>query len=159
MRKFFYLLFNKVEKIYILSPKNFYFYLPLFFFNIKFFGLCVNGINGYKRPNLLLRRFLYKSAINDRETTKKRKSTQLLQFELTSNDEVNNIDFNLKLDFPKSDVLKKYLPNDYLLIHYKKKIFEALGWGIHGLEVILTELKKYSSNIILIKDNLCIQKK
>ena len=34
----FYLLKNKITKIYILTPKNFYFYLPFFFRNIKFFG-------------------------------------------------------------------------------------------------------------------------
>ena len=75
-----------------------------------------------------------------------------MQLELTSSDKIGNADFNLKLDLSKSDVLRKYLPNNYLLIHYKKKIFEELGWGTNGLEVILTELKKYSSNIILIKD-------
>ena len=37
-----YLLKNKISNIYILTPKNFYFYLPLLFRNIKFFGLCIN---------------------------------------------------------------------------------------------------------------------
>ena len=58
-----YLMFNKIHEIYILSPKNFYFYLPLFFFGIKFFGLCVDGASGNKRPNLFLRKFLYKFII------------------------------------------------------------------------------------------------
>ena len=43
---FFNLIKNKIDKVYILSPKNFYFFLPLFFFKIKFFGLCFNGVNG-----------------------------------------------------------------------------------------------------------------
>ena len=149
---FFYLFSNKIEKVYILSPKNFYFYLPLFFFGIKFFGLCVDGASGNKRPNLFLRKFLYKFIINDRETTKKRKSTQLLQLELVNENKIDNINFGHKLDILKSDKLKKYLPNDYLLIHYKKRFFEELGWGVNGLESILIELKQYNSNIVLIKD-------
>ena len=41
----FYLLKNKISNIYILTPKNFYFYLPFLFRNIKFFGVCINGPN------------------------------------------------------------------------------------------------------------------
>ena len=67
---FFYLIKNKIEKVYILSPKNFYFFLPLFFLKIKFFGLCINGINGYRRPNFFFRKLLFKYVINDRETKK-----------------------------------------------------------------------------------------
>ena len=149
---FFYLLRNKVEKVYILSPKNFYFYLPLFFLRIKFFGLCVNGASGNKRPYLFLRKFLYKFVINDRETKKKRKSTQLLQLELVSKNKVDNVNFNFKLGISKSDKLKKYLPNDYLYIHYKKFFFEELSWGVKGLESILVELKRRNLNIVLTKD-------
>ena len=149
---FFYLVVNKVDKIYILSPKKFYFYLPLFFFNIKFFGLCVNGIHGYKRPNLFLRKFLYKFVINNRETIGKRKSIQLLQFELTNKDKQSLVNLDFKLDIPKSDKLNKYLPKNYLLIHYKKKVSDKLRWGVKELDLILDELKKYNLNIVLIKD-------
>ena len=149
---FFYLFSNKVEKVYILSPKNFYFFLPLFFLKTKFFGLCVNGVRGNKRPYLFLRKFLYKFVINDRETTKKRKPTRLLQFELVSKNKFDDINFNFKLDILKSDKLKKYLPNDYLLVHYKKFFFEELSWGVKGLEKILIELKRHNLNIVLTKD-------
>ena len=47
---FKFLLINKIEKLYILSPKNYYFYLPLFFKKIKFYAICVNGVNNYRRP-------------------------------------------------------------------------------------------------------------
>ena len=62
----FFLIKNKVSKVYILSPKGFYFYLPLLFWRIKFYAICVNGINNYKRPNSFLRKFLFKFEINDR---------------------------------------------------------------------------------------------
>ena len=143
---------NKIEKVYILSPKNYYFYLPLFFPSISFFGLCINGQNGYKRPNIFLRKFLYKFVINDRETTFKRKSTQNLQLELAGETEIDNKFFLKNLVSAHSENLTKYLPEDYILIHYKKKIFEELNWGIDELQNILTELKKHSSNVVLIKD-------
>ena len=88
--------------------------------------------------------YLYKFIINDRETTKKRKSIRLQQFELINENKIDKIDFDLKLDISISDKLKKYLPKDYLLIHYKKFLFEELGWGTDGLELILIELKKYN---------------
>ena len=143
---------NSFKKIYILSPKNFSFYLPLLFIRTKFYGICMNGVNGYRRPNFLLRKFLFKFLINDRGTLKKRKSIQLLQYELT-NEGLNsqqNIDF--KLHVPKSDNLKKYLPNNYLLVHFKKRVAAKLGWGINELNSIFNQLKKYDSNIVLIKD-------
>ena len=162
---FVFLIKNDFKKIYILSPKNFYFYLPLLFIRKKFYGICMNGVNGYRRPNFLLRKFLFKFLINDRGTLKKRKSIQLLQYELTDEglETKKNIDF--KLDVPKSDNLKTYLPNNYLLVHFKKKVAAKLGWGIDELDSILNQLKKYNSNIILIKDiekdelNLIFRKK
>jgi len=147
-----FLIKNKFKKIYILSPKNFYFYLPLLFIRTKFYGICMNGVNGYRRPNFLLRKFLFKFLINDRETFNRRKSIQLLQYELTNEglDSKQNIDF--KLHVPKSDNLKKYLPNNYLLVHFKKRVAAKLGWGINELNSIFNQLKKYDSNIVLIKD-------
>ena len=120
---FLYLFANKIEKIYILSPKNFYFYLPIFFFKIKFFGLCVNGPGGHRRPYSFLRKLLHKFVINDRETIQKRKSTQLLQLELINTNKVDSINSSPNLDIPISNKLKNFLPNNYLLIHFKKKNF------------------------------------
>ena len=53
-----FLIKNNLQKIYILSPKNFYFYLPLLFIRTKFYGICLNGVNGYRRPNQFLRKFI-----------------------------------------------------------------------------------------------------
>ena len=149
---FIYLLINNVDKVYILAPKNFYFYLPMFFFKIKFFGLCVNSRVNKKRPSLFLRKFLYKFIVNDRETRNRRKSTQLLQLNLVSEKKDYDISLDYSSDIKKSKILQKYLPSDYILIHYKKKFFEELNWGVDGLDLILNELKKYASNIVLTKD-------
>jgi len=149
---FLYIFTNKIEKVYILSPKNFYFYLPIFFLRIKFFGLCVNGPGGYRRPYSFLRKLLHKFVINDRETIQKRKSTQLLQLELINANKVSNTNTNLNFNTPKLNKLKNFLPSNYLLIHFKKKIFDELNWGTDGLELMLAELRKYNYNVVLIKD-------
>jgi len=162
---FFYFLSNKIEKVYILSPKNFYFYMPIIFLRIKFYALCVKGLRNYKRPNLLLRKLLFKFVVNDRETRSKRPSIQYLQLKLTSEDKVDNESFNFQANINKSDSLKKYLPSNYLLFHFKRAIGNKLGWGLEELEVILNQLTKYQKNVILIKDiekdesNIILRKK
>ena len=160
-----YLLTNKLQKIYIMSPKNFYFYLPLLFTRTNFFGLCMNGINGYRRPSFFLRKFLYKFVINDRETRQKRKSVQSLLLELTNKDLEIKKSLDFELNIPMSNMLKKYLPKNYMLVHFKKKVAAKLGWGAEELNLILNHLKKYIPNIVLIKDiekdelNLIFRKK
>ena len=45
IKLFLFIFNNKVSKIYILTPKSFYFLLPPIFKKIKFYGLCINGPN------------------------------------------------------------------------------------------------------------------
>ncbi len=101
------LLFNSIYSIYILTPKNFYFYLPFFFRKIKFYAICLNSVNNYKRPNIFLRKYLYKYSINDRGTHYKRKSTMELQNDLTK-----DLNFKKKLGWGYNE-LKKLL-NEFL---------------------------------------------
>ena len=56
---FFDILKNKYEKVYILTPKSFYFILPFFFKNIKFYAIVYDGKKNL-RPPLFLRKYLYK---------------------------------------------------------------------------------------------------
>ena len=42
------------EKVYILSPKSFYFFLPLIFRRIKFYAICINNINNFNEIYSLL---------------------------------------------------------------------------------------------------------
>ena len=149
---FYFFFRTKISQVYILRPKNFFFLLPLLFFfkKIKFYGLCLDGTNNYKRPNNFLRKFLTKFVINDRGTLKKRISREMLQLNLVNNDlkifPEENYNFNL------SSILKKILPSNYCLIHYKKIIFEDLGWGRDGLNKIINEILKYYQNVVLIND-------
>ncbi len=150
IKLFLFLLFNKIFKIYILAPKNFYYFLPLFFFNTKFYAVCVDNLNGYKRPSPFLRKFLHKYVINDRSAIFKRKSTSDIQNELTYNANTKNNKFVINVHL--SSNLKKYLPSDYIYFHAKKKILKELGWGIHELKLLFNEFLKYSENIVITKD-------
>ena len=82
IRLFLFIQKSNISKVYILTPKVFYFWLPLIFKKIKFYGLCVNGINNYKRPLEFLRTYLFKYVINNRSAIFKRDSTEMIQYEL-----------------------------------------------------------------------------
>ena len=147
---FFFILFNNIFKIYILAPKNFYYYLPIFFFKTKFYAICVDNIEGYKRPSTFLRKFLHQYVINDRSAQFKRKSTSKIQNELTMNKSVKHEEIKISADL--NDKLKKHLPNNYMYFHAKRKILKELGWGIEELKLLFTELLKYSDYVVLTKD-------
>ena len=142
---------NDINNVYILAPKNFYYYLPIVFKKIKFYAICVNNINNYRRPSLYLRKFLFKYKINDREKIFKRDSIYLIQDKLTS---VNNINFDFKfaVNPKKKDELTKHLPKKYIYFQYKKKICDALGWGLEELQILFSELCNYYENVVFTRD-------
>ena len=116
---FFYFLFNEVETAYILTPKNFYYYLPFIFRNTKFYAITINGLK--KRPQDFLKKFLYKYVEIDRLNIKKRKSSydiqeSLIETNLTYN-YLNNVSANThQFDYPKNYVffiIKKIYSKNY----------------------------------------------
>ena len=147
----FFLTKNDINNVYILAPKNFYYYLPIVFKKIKFYAICINNINNYRRPSLFLRKFLFKYGINDREKIFKRDSIYSLLDKLTS---VNNINSNFKLavNVKKKDDLIKYLPKKYIYFQYKKKICEPLGWGLKELQILFGEFCNYYENVVFTRD-------
>jgi hypothetical protein len=149
---FCFFLVNDISKAYILAPKSFYFLLPSIFRKTKFYGLCINGCNNYKRPPEFLRKYLFKYVINDRSAIFKRDSTEMIQYELTKNINQLNIESKININIEVSDVLKKYLPKDYCYFHLKKQRLDSLGWGISEIKLLLDELLKYSPNVVITKD-------
>tara|TARA_B100000686_G_scaffold351627_1_gene450933 strand:+ start:917 stop:1942 length:1026 start_codon:yes stop_codon:yes gene_type:complete len=145
----FFLLNSNVNKAYILSPKNFYFFLPFLFRKIKFYGICVNNVKNYKRPHEFLRKYLYKYEINDRGKAFKRESSRTIQKKLTYEGH-NEYKFNINVK--KSEILQNFLPNDYIFFHFKKKIFNELNWKYKELELLFREFHKYCNNIVITKD-------
>ncbi len=147
----FFILKNKISNIYILTPKKFYFYLPLLFRNIKFFGLCVNGPNNYKRPSLFLRKKLFRYVVNDREANFKREHTTKIQTDLTYKEGFNqNNDIEIKVKI--SDFLKKNLPNNYVYFHLKKNITDKLNWNINDLYKLFNFLLENYDHVIFTRD-------
>ena len=150
IRLIFFLAKKDIQNVYILSPKNFYYFLPLIFRKKNFYAICIDNLNNYKRPNLFLRKFLFKYEINDRGKIFRRDSTIKLQDNLTSS--INKKKFTFDLKITKSEIQKRHFPANYIFFHYKKKIFTELNWKYTELEILLNELSTFCGNIILTKD-------
>ncbi len=140
---------SKISNVYILTPKNFYFYLPFLFRKIKFYGLCVNGPKKYRRPNKFLRKFLFKSVINNREAVFKRSHTTKLQLELV--DEKDDYFIKAQNYIPKKKI-NYLLPNDYIYFHYKEDIISRLSWNLDDIKIFFDEILKFHKNIIFTRD-------
>ena len=145
----YFLYTSKISDIYILTPKNFYYYLPYIFRNINFHALCINGPNNYKRPYQYLRKFLYKYVINDRSAIYKREHTSEIQNKLTLK---NNLHSKKEILVNGSDYLKSHLPNNYIYFHIKKSIIDKLSWDISSLRLLFEHLLRYYDYVIFTKD-------
>ncbi len=150
IKLFFFFLFRKIDKTFILAPKQFYFYLPVLFRKIKFYAICVNNINKYKRPKEFLRKYLFKYKINHRDAIFKRKPTADLQFSLCSEDIEKKKNFNFNPHISAN--LKEKLPDKYIYFHLKKKIADDLGWEIKELNILFNKFTEFYPNVILTKD-------
>ncbi len=129
---------NNYEEIYILTPKNFYFFLPFFFRKTKFFAIVYNSQNKL-RPINFLRNYLYKYKIVYRNKINK-KSYRELQIDLLG----ENISYddtykNLNIPTITTDKLN-LLPNNFILFQFKYIFFERLGWGNDEIVKILNSL-------------------
>ena len=145
---FFYIARNNINEIFILTPKNFFFYLPVFFKKIKFYAICINDLNNYKRPNNFLRKKLNKIVINDRSANYKRPSIESLQNELIGNYYVQKY----KLHFPNIQNNDRIYKKDYIYFHLKQKRFDRLNWTLEDLKKMLNVFLKYNDKVIITRD-------
>ena len=138
----FYILTNKIDTIYILTPKNFYYYLPFFFRKIKFYGITIKSSRN--RPNNFFLKYLFKYVVLDRVKIKKRASSYIIQenlIEYTS--EINNLS-------QKSNISHnlKY-PKKYIYFHYKHAFFnKLLKWELDTISKFLNFLSDKYENIL-----------
>ncbi len=151
LKLIYHLIKNNIRYIYILTPKNFYFYLPLLFRKIKFFGLCIDGHDNYKRPSLFLRKYLFKYVINDRGATYKRSHTTKLQYDLTK-ENVRKMHNDIEIKFKYSDILKENLPTNYAYFHLKKNITDKLNWNTDDLFKLFNFFLDNYENVIFTRD-------
>jgi hypothetical protein len=147
---FFFVFKNNFDEIYILAPKNFYFFLPFIFRKIKFFGVTVNSFKRY-RPNTFLRKFLFKFIVINRKNINKKSSSDM-QLELINDNTL--IDASYKnLDLPYlEDHISTHIPNNYLLVQFKETFFEKIDLLDDNFIYFLNEINKKFKNIVLFSD-------
>ena len=144
-------IFEKYEKIYILSPKNFYFYLPLIS-NSKFFGICIKEKNKI-RPSKFLMKKLHSFVINDRTSKKIDDSIENLTEKISNQKKAQypNI-LNNKPDISK--LLKDnliYLKN-FIHIHYKHVLFKKNGWKLNDFTDLINRISHKGHKVFLTSD-------
>jgi ADP-heptose:LPS heptosyltransferase len=145
---FFFLLFNKIDKIYIFRPKNYFFFLSFVFRKIKFIGICVKN-KGKLRPNKFFLKYLDYYLINDRDANRTRKSIVELQIEAIRFS-TNNLE-NLVNNLDPTNLVNDNLPNNYILVHYKHAVFKQGKWTINNFISLLKKISIFKK-IILITD-------
>jgi len=141
---------NKYDEIYILSPKTFYFFLPLIFRKLKFFAIVYNG-NKRNRPNKFLRKFLFSYKVIFR-TKKNEQSYEKLQIKLLEqNIEIDTNFSNLNIPLISSE-LKSLLPKKFLFFQFRYNFFEDLKWKFDELDKLLSALLTKYENILFCSD-------
>ncbi len=142
LKIFFYLLLNNVETVYILTPKQFYYFLPFFFRKIKFYAITIKSIKS--RPSNFFAKYLYKYSQIDRINIKKRKSSYEIQSEL--------IDTDLNKNYLNNDFLINHsfnYPKNFVFFHYKRNLFEnLLKWNLETTCKFLDFLNTKYENIL-----------
>jgi len=147
---FYDILVNDYKKIYILTPKSFYFILPFIFRNIKFYAIVYDGFER-SRPSNYLRNYLFKYKVIYRNKINK-KSYRQLQNDLLDDDIVLDIQHSA-LFVPKiTKSLKNLLPNKYILFQFRYLFFEQLGWGIDEFDYLISQLSKKYKYILFSSD-------
>ena len=105
---------NNYDEVYILTPKNFYYFLSFIFFKIKFFAITVDGVKRY-RPSLFLRKFLYKFVTINRKQINLKSSSDS-QLDLIADH--NLLDLKCKnLKIPHlENYIRNNIPKEYIFI-------------------------------------------
>ena len=139
----FYLFINNVSDVYILAPKNFYYYLPLIFRKIRFHAICIDSEKS--RPSKFLRKFLYKKCTLFRSNKKKILSVyKVLENLIDYNEKTKNF---VKLEFEKFDFFK--FPKNSTYFHYKHNLFhDKLTWSNNEIKEFINFLAKKRTNIV-----------
>ena len=143
IRIFFYLLFNNISDIYILTPKNFYYYLPPFFRKIKFHGICI--VSNKSRPSNFLKKFLYNYETLYRNNKLKILSVyKVLENLINYKKECENF---VSMNFDKFNFFE--FPKNSTFFHYKHNLFdEKLFWSNLEIKNFIYYLAKKRDYIV-----------
>ena len=150
LKIFIYILLNKFDEIYILTPKNYYYYLPLFFKKIKFFALTVNGVKR-KRPSKYLKNLLHKHVTIDRKKINLKSSSELQQELISENYTVDNLLLNINRPELNSFIIEN-IPNRFIFIQYKESFFNKINLSGENFSHLLNSLIRNDENIVFASD-------
>tara|TARA_B100001540_G_scaffold314750_1_gene340375 strand:- start:1931 stop:2950 length:1020 start_codon:yes stop_codon:yes gene_type:complete len=144
MRIFLFFLNNKIDSVYILKPKLFYFILAFIFRNTKFYGIVIKNNKG-NRPPSFFQKYLYKKVFIDRTKLGKRKSSYDIQLSL-----LDDIKENTKITSSNLNLSNVFLlPDNYFFFHYKDNLFnKLLRWDLEKTNNFIIELSKLSENLV-----------
>ena len=144
------ILVNKYDEVYIISPQKFFFYLPLFFNKIKFYGIVYDGKNRL-RPGYFLRKFLNKFEVVYRNNINKFNYKEL---QLKLIDEKINIDTKFSnLTIPNfSSESKKLIPDKYVFFQFRHLVFDNLNWNLNEFQKIINLLSSKYEYVLFSSD-------
>ena len=147
----FYLLKNKISNIYILTPKNFYFYLP-FFCKSKFYAITIINSNKSRPLNFLLKK-LFKYKVNNRDDKRIDDNIGSLIFDLCSSKKLSSYKNILNHSPQCSNLFQSNISlfKNFIHIHYKDYIFKKNGWSHSSFLKLLNKLS-LKNKIILTSD-------
>lgn len=141
---------QKYTKIYILTPKSFYFILPFIFRKIKFYAIVYDGKKNL-RPPLFLRKYLHKFKIIYRNKINI-KSYQNLQLDLIDNNIKIDDNYN-NLNIPIIDSkLKNLLPENFIFFQFRYLFFKKLNWSNNEFEYLIKKIQKKFKNVLFSSD-------
>ena len=147
---FIFILINNFDEIYILTPKNYYYYLAFFFRKIKFYGITVDGVKR-NRPFEALRSLMYKYVTISRKRINYKSSSDL-QKDLIMDNKFKDSNFiNIKTPVLK-EFIAKNIPNKFLFIQYKDSFYKELNLSGKNFLFMLEDLIKTNDNIIFSSD-------
>ena len=141
---------NSIDKVYILSPKNFFFYLSFFFKKTKFYGVTIKEKNK-ERPITYINKFLFKFRTNNRKVKKRGESIKYIIEDLCSNNLQSNdriININPKSNFN----FEIFSQNKYCHFHFKKFLYEKKNWSFSNLNTFLNIIIKNKYKVLLTSD-------
>ena len=147
---FFDLYNNSYDKVYILTPKSFYFFLPLFFRKIKFYSIVYD--NKRNRPTNWFRKFLFKYRVIYRN---KINASSYRDIQLDLLDKDNSLDHNYSnLHIPQiSTNLCNVIPKRFLYFQFRYHFFLKLGWGLDEFNLLMNKLLTKYENILFSSDS------
>ena len=150
LKIFFDILLNNYDEVYIITPKSFYFYLPIFFKKIKFYAIVYDS-NKRLRPNNFLRKFLFKFEIVYRNKLN-RFSYREVQLKLI--DDNVDVDENcINLTIPNfNPESKKLIDNEYVFFQFRQRFFDDLNWGVEEFKKIINLLSSKYKNVLFSSD-------